>query len=433
MGGWFWIDDEMGEFVGAHSLRTDVLWLTNLPWEYHLSLGVHEFSNIKRADFLPVSLDRLSQELCLDPDEHPALYGESISILASRILDLGIRAYGTTLLDNVFSSNTITQAIARCHSWVDSTTPDDDLHKDIIWSNLTPNATLRHDISRADCAVFRAPFFAHAKSVLSAPTPVAEPWVEVSIPEGDRMAFLSREDLPAVVEVREIALTGTWSGIYDLSSAPLRWARRRRWMTNSEVLFLAEDKAALDIGRIYIQPGGYVCDSLTWNLPQAGDALTLSISAGLLSHAHWLSGAIPLSQSFWPLRSMWIRAADRMRLASILPAFSGIPGLKQIAYGEGAIYMSGPSECITEAMRRAPQVDIAPTQSSWRLGNDRGLVKSQGWLPDQYSPFEKASYRLSNRPIHDILRLDQAAIHSLTDVSAAIRDIGEIYKEIQSA
>lgn len=431
-GGWCWAEGDITEFTGAGALRDDVLWLTNLPWQYHVSLGTHKHPHIKRIDFLPVPLDRLAQELAIDPEDQ-ALFANAMAVLGSRLIALGVRCYGPQLLEECMRQSTFAQAIAHTLGWqapADAAI-EDELHRDIIWRNLAPKSQLRHDIPPEDCAVLRAPWFSHAKSILSCPIPsVNEDWVEVAVAPRDRMAYLRQEDLPAIVEVHEPALTASWSSIYDLSSSPLRWSRKRRWMASNEVLFLADTHCAMELGRIYVQPGGYICDALTWGMPNAGDALALSISAGLLSHAHWLSGAIPLTHRFWPLRSMWLRAADRMIMATMLPALQGIAGLRLVSYGEGALYLSGPPEALTEATLRAPHIGLSPTQSSWAGGADKRLAKKPDWLPKSLGSFDAASYRLSNRPITDLLRLDSAAIHSLTDPNAAVMQIAAILKEV---
>lgn len=435
IGGWCWAEGEISEFIGAAGLRTDVLWLTNLPWEYHISLGTHLHPHIKRIDFLPVPLDRLAHELAIDPEDQ-SLYANAVAVLASRLITLGVRCYGKDLLQQCMDHSTFAQAIAHCIGW---RAPADDavnaeLHREIIWRNLTPKSQLRYDILHDDCAVLRTPWFSHAKAVLSCPIPSMEgEWVEIEVPSQDRLDYLRREDLPAVVEVHDAVLSSSWSSIYDLSSTPLRWSRKRRWMSSNEALFLADNGCAVELGRIFIQPSGYVCDALAWSMPNAGGALTLSISAGLLAHGHWLSGAIHLTHNFWPLRSMWLRAADRLRMATLLPTFQGITGLKLVSYGEGALYVSGPAEAVSEAILRAPQTGMSPTQSSWNACADKSVVQSPDWLPDSMGPYEKAAYRFSNRSIADLLRLDAAAILSLTDQNAAVQKIAALMKEVTHA
>lgn len=433
-GGWCWAEGDISEFTGASSLRQDVLWLTNLPWEYHVSLGTYKYPHIKRNDFLPVPLDRLAQELAIDHEDQ-ALYANAVAVLGSRLIALGVRCYGASLLEECMRQGTFAQAIAHAMGWraPSESTIDDELHRDIIWRNLAPKAQLRHDVQREDCAVLRAPWFSHAKGVLSCPIPsMSEDWVEVEVAPQDRLNYLRQEDLPAVVEMHDTALTSSWSPIYDLASSPLRWSRKRRWMASNEVLFLADQQCGMELGRIFIQPGGYVCDALTWSMPNSGDALTLSISAGLLAHGHWLSGAIPLTHRFWPLRSMWLRAADRLRIASMLPALQGIPGLRLVSYGEGAVYVHGPQEALTEATLRAPHIGLSPTQSSWRGGADMRLTQRQDWLPDSIGSFDTAAYRLSDRPISVLLRLDAAAIRSLTDENAAVIELAAIMREVSN-
>lgn len=431
-GGWCWAEGDISEFTGADTLREDVLWLTNLPWEYHVSLGTHKFPHLKRNDFLPVPLDRLAQELAIDPQDQ-SLYANAMAVIGSRLISLGVRCYGPTLLQECMRQSTFAQAVANTMGWraPSDAKIEDELHREIIWQNLAPKSQLRHDTLRDDCAILRAPWFTHAKVVLSCPIPsMTEDWIEVEVALHDRLNYLRQEDLPAVVELHDVALTSSWSSIYDLASSPLRWSRKRRWMASNEVLFLAEHHCAMELGRIFIQPGGYICDALTWNMPNAGDALTLSISAGLLAHGHWLSGAIPLTHRYWPLRSMWLRAADRLRIATMLPALQGIPGLKLVSYGEGAVYIAGPPEALTEATLRAPHIGLSPTQSSWSAGADMSITQKPDWLPSSQGSFDKASFRLSNRPISDLLRLDAAAIHSLTDENAAVMQIAEILKEV---
>lgn len=434
-GGWCWVNGDMMEFSGAHTLREKVLWLTNLPWEYWASLGIHHYPNIKRNDFLPVPLDRLAQELSITPDE-PDLYAYAMSLLGTRLIQLGVRCYGPDLFSACLEKNSFAQAIAHCVGWrapADEKV-NDELHREIIWSNLTPYASLRHDVARENCVVFRAPWFDHAKAILSCPVPdMQTPWREVHVREADRLAYIRQEDLPAVVEVHSTALTSSWQSIYDLSASPLRWARKRRWMASNEVLFLAENNAAVEIGRIFIQPEGYVCDALTWSMPNAGDALKLSISAGMLTHAHWLSGAIPLSHRFWPMRSMWLRSADRLHLSTKLRAMQGIPTLRIVAYGEGATYLEGSPEALLEATERAPHVGLAPTRSSWEgCGSDR-LASSKDWLPKDFDSYERIAHWATPRPITDLLRIDQAAIQSLTDEKAAVQSIVSILKGTSSA
>lgn len=433
-GGWCWAEGDISEFTGAASLRQDVLWLTNLPWEYHVSLGTYKYPHIKRNDFLPVPLDRLAQELAIDHEDQ-ALYANAVAVLGSRLIALGVRCYGSSLLEECMRQSTFAQAIAHAMGWrsPSESTIEDELHREIIWRNLAPKAQLRHDVQREDCAVLRAPWFAHAKGVLSCPIPsMSEDWVEVEVAPQDRLNYLRQEDLPAVVEMHDTALTSSWSPIYDLASSPLRWSRKRRWMASNEVLFLADQQCGMELGRIFIQPGGYVCDALTWSMPNAGDALTLSISAGLLAHGHWLSGAIPLTHRFWPLRSMWLRAADRLRIATMLPALQGIPGLRLVSYGEGAVYVHGPQEALTEATLRAPHIGLCPTQSSWHGGADKRLTQRQDWLSDSLGSFDKAAYRLSDRPISVLLRLDAAAIRSLTDENAAVMELAAIMREVSN-
>jgi len=435
-GGWCWANGEMSEFTGAHSLSDEVLWLTNLPWEYQISLGVHEYPHIKRNDFLPVRLDRLAQELSITPED-PALYAYAFSLLGSRLIQLGVRCYGRQLLNECLQRNTFAQAIAHCIGWraPDDEKVNDELHRDIIWSNLTPNALLRHDVKTENCVVLRAPWFEHAKAVLSCPIPdMQEDWLEVHLqPGADKLEYLNQEDLPAIVEVHGMALNGTWDAIYDLSSSPLRWSRKRRWMASNEVLFLARNRAAMEIGRIFIQPAGYVCDALSWSMPNAGDALTLSISAGLLTHAHWLSGAIPLSHRFWPLRSLWIRSSDRLRMACMLPTLQGIANLRLVSYGEGALYLSGPSEALLEATARAPHIGLSPTRSSWLGCESKRLSEQKDWLPSSFNSYEQIPHWVPPRPTTDLLRLDQAAILSLTDEPAAVQAIASILKELRNA
>lgn len=433
VGGWCWAEGELSEFIGAKELDAEVLWLTNLPWEYHIALGVSHFPHVKRHDFLPVPIERLAQELGIKPDA-PDVYANAMSALGARLIALGQRCYGKALLQQCLDQNTLAQAIAHTLGWSapsDQNMISGELHKEIIWQNLTTHALLRHDIQREDCVVLRAPFFTHAKHVLTCPTPsVHEPWTEVHLGAADRLAYITQEDLPAVVEVHDCALTSSWSSIYDFSSTPHRWSRRRRWMSSIEVQFLAE-LGAVEIGRIFIQPAGYICDAMVSSMPNAGDALALSLSAGLLSHAHWLSTAIPLTHQFWPARAMWARSADRLRLASVMPALQAIRSLRIVAYGEGAVYISGPSEAIAEAVRRAPQVGLAPTPSTWSSTEDQSMIQEQTWLPDDLSAYEKTAIRLSNRSIADLLRLDAASIYSLTDEPAAIREIASILKDLR--
>ena len=432
VGGWCWAEGELSEFTGPKDLRQDVLWLTNLPWEYHIALGANLHQHIKRNDFLPVPLERLAQELSISPESQD-LYANALSVIASRLIALGQRSYGAGLLRHCMEQNTLAQAIAHAIGWTAPVEPlmqDNELHRDIIWRNLTPHALLRYDVQREDCAVLRAPWFEHAKHVLSCPMPsVHEPWVEISVNEAHRLQYLQTEDVPAVVEVFDAALTSSWLPLYDFSSTPHRWSRRRRWMSCTEVLFLAE-LGAVEIGRIFIQPSGYVCDAMSWSLPNAGDALALSISAGLLAHAHWLSGAIPLTHRFWPIRAMWLRSADRLRLACILPALQGIPNLKLVGYGEGAVFLHGPQDAVTEAIRRAPHAGLSPTPSAWAMTNDRSMIQAADWIPKALSAYEKTALRLSHRPIGDLLRLDSASIYSLTDEQTAIREISGIMKEV---
>lgn len=433
VGGWCWAEGEVSEFIGAKALDPDVLWLTNLPWEYHVALGVSQHPHIKRHDFLPVPIERLAQELVITPD-NPEVYANAMSALGARLIALGQRCYGKALLTQCLAQNTLAQAIAHTLEW---SMPDEELtikgelHREIVWQNLTTHALLRHDVQREDCVVLRAPFFTHARHVLSCPTPsVHEPWVEVQVAAEDKLRYLQEDDLPAVVEVHDCALTSSWASIYDFSSTPHRWARRRRWMSSIEVQFLAE-LGAVEIGRIFIQPGGYICDAMVSSMPNAGDALALSISAGLLSHAHWLSTAIPLTHEFWPARAMWTRSADRLRLASVMPALQSIRGLRIVSYGEGAVYISGPTDAIAEAVRRAPQVGLAPTSSIWSATEDQSMIQEDTWLPNDLSAYEKTAIRLSNRSIADLLRLDAASIFSLTDESAAIREIASILKDLR--
>ncbi|SFF31473.1 hypothetical protein, partial [Paracidovorax wautersii] len=115
-GGWCWVNGEMMEFSGAHTLRDKVLWLTNLPWEYWASLGIHHYPNIKRNDFLPVPLDRLAQELSITPDQ-PDIYAYAMSLLGSRLIQLGVRCYGQELFESCLEKNSFAQAIAHCIGW----------------------------------------------------------------------------------------------------------------------------------------------------------------------------------------------------------------------------------------------------------------------------------------------------------------------------
>lgn len=433
--GWCWAEGEVQEFTGAHSLREDVLWLTNLPWQFYVALGVHEHRHIKPNYFLPVPLDCLVTELNID-QENQNHFANTIAVLGARLVHLAMRHYGMGVLKACLDSNTFAQAIATCvgHHIPNLTASEPcELRDKIIWSNLTPYATLERSVERSDCAVLRAPFFDHAKAVLSCPLPSeSEPWEEVNVAHPDRMEFVKTADVPMVVEVLGSALTGTLNTLYDLSSGPLRWSRKRRWLASNELIFLAENGGAFDLGRIFIQRSGYVCDAMTWSMPHAGDALHLSLSAGLLSHAHWLSGAIPLAQRYWPIRSMWLRSADRMQLACRLFALQGISGLNIVCYGEGAVYIKGPEDSVQEAIRRAPHIGLSPTQSTWAASKDRNLSLAKDWLPDSCAGFTAAHYRLSTRPVADLLRLDQAAISSLTDERAAIQAISEILKEVRN-
>ncbi len=433
IGGWCWAEGELTEFIGAKALDANVLWLTNLPWEYHVALGVSLYPHIKRHDFLPVPIERLTQELCIQPDNQNT-YANAVSTLCARLIALGQRCYGTALLQQCLDQNTLAQAIAHTLGWsapVDEHMVGGELHRDIIWQNLTTHALLRHDVLREDCVVLRAPFFAHAKHVLTCPTPsVHEPWIEVQVDAADRQRYIRELDLPAVVEVHDCALTASWASLYDFSCTPHRWARKRRWMSSIEVQFLAE-LGAIEIGRIYIQPAGYICDAMVSSMPNAGDALALSISAGLLSHAHWLSTAIPLTHQFWPARAMWARSADRLLLASNVAALQSIRSLRIVAYGEGAVYISGPGEALSEAIRRAPLIGLAPTPSMWAATQDHAMIQEETWLPNQLSAYEKTAIRLSNRSIGDLLRLDAASIYSLTDEPSAIREIASILKDLR--
>lgn len=449
VGGWCWAENETTEFVGPKGLREDVLWLTNLPWEYHVALGANNFRHIKRIDFLPVPLDRLAQELNITPDM-PEAYANAMGVLGQRLIMLGMRCYGERLLEQCLEQNTFAQAIAHTLGFTTPTDPSfldvmaaptspqldlsatAEVHRE-VWRNVAPYASLRHDTPREDCAVLRAQWFEHASSVLACPLPTLhEPWVEIEVAAADRLRYLQSEDLPALVEVLDVGLTSSWNALYDFSSTPHRWSRRRRWMCGMEVLFLTEI-GAVEIGRIFVQPAGYVCDAMSWSLPAAGDALTLSPSAGLLAHAHWLSGAIPLTHRFWPARSMWLRASDRLRLACMLPALQGIPTLKLVSYGEGALYVHGSEEAIAEAIRRAPQVGLLPTPSMWSRTQNHTMTREESWVPDTFSPFAKAALRMSNRKLSDLLRLDAASIYSLTDESAAVREMASILKEVSNA
>jgi hypothetical protein len=433
IGGWCWSEGDLTEFVGAKELASDVLWLTNLPWEYHVALGIKDYPNIKRHDFLPVAIERLAQELNIQPDAQE-VYANAMSALGARLIALGQRCYGKNLLQECLKQGTLAQAIAHSIGWAAPTDEgmiDEELHREIIWQNLTTHALLRHDVQREDCVVLRAPFFTHAKNVLACPTPsVHEPWLEIHLAQADRLRYIQQEDLPAIVEVHDCALTSSWASLYDFSSTPHRWARRRRWMSSIEVQFLAE-LGAVEIGRIYIQPAGYICDATLSSMPNAGEALSLSMSAGLLSHAHWLSTAIPLTHRFWPARAMWARSADRLRLTSAVAALQSIRNLRIVSYGEGAVYISGPSDAVAQAISNAPHVGLAPTASTWAATSDHSMIKNETWLPQDFSAYEKAAIRLSNCTIADLLRLDAASIYSLTDESAAIGEIASILKTIQ--
>ena len=432
VGGWAWSEGEVFDFVGHAALRDDVLWLTNLPWEYHIALGCHGSPHIKRSDFLPVPLERLTQELNITPDDK-ALFGNAIAVIGSRLIVLAHQSYGKKVIDYCMRYNTIAQAIA--HALGSPQVTDDiqnhEVHSDIVWQNLAPHAVLQHKVQRENCAVLRAPFFAHAQHVLTCPLPsIAEEWIEIEVEPSQRLKYLRAEELPVIVEVLDVALTSSMSNLYDFSSTPHRWSRRRKWMCSTEVIFLA-DSGGVEIGRMFIQPAGYVCDALTWSLPQAGAALALSLSAGLLAHAHWLSGAIPLTHRFWPARGMWLRTADRLKLAATLPALGGIKELQIIGYGEGAVSIFGSPDAIAEAIWRAPNIGLAPTSSTWAATTDRSAVQDPDWLPASASPYEVAALRLSHRPIADILRLDAASIYSLTDEKSAIREIALLIKEYQ--
>ncbi len=434
VGGWCWAEGELSEFSNALDLSKNVLWLTNLPWEFHIAIGAAQHKHIKRNDFLPVPLEKLAQELSISPLSQE-LYANALSVIGARIIALGQRCYGAGLLQQCLEQNTLSQAIAHLMGWIppqDARMIDEELHRDIIWRNLTPHALLRYDVPKADCAILRAPWFLHAKTVLSCPLPsVHEPWIEIDVPQTERLRYLQTTDVPAVVEIHDAAITSTWSSIYDFSASANRWSRKRRWMCSPEVLFLGE-LGSLEIGRIFIQPTGYVCDAMAWSLPNAGDALALSISAGLLAHAHWLSGSVPLTHRFWPIRAMWLHSADRLRLACMLPALQGISGLKLVGYGEGSISVHGSSESIGEVIRRAPHAGISPTPSTWAMTEERAMIQQAGWIPPGLSVYETTVLSLSNRPIGDLLRLDSASIHSLTDENAAIREIAGILKELKN-
>lgn len=439
--GWFFCDDQRYDLKHIDNLPRNYVWLSNLDLLEHQALVGPTRPHIKSARFLPMALDQIRGELALK-NADDTQFASLLVRFGDNLLRLCQHTYQGDFLRNLTLHPTFAQAIAACIGMNQRQQPkfDDELHTRIIWENLHEQTQLNKEDPNLPLVCLRVPMYRHTNALLKCPLPSeSQPWREVKVSASSANEFFSREDIPSVVQVTALKLPTQLEGIYPTHSG-LRYSHKELWLPSLEAAFL-RSIGHLEIGRVFIQPGGYK-DKSPWSerVPSVTKTLQLSYSAQLMCHAHFLSAAMPLNDRYWPMHSWWIRSMDRMMMAFSIMPIAAIDGIRLISYGEGCAYIQGPPGAIAMAIEKAPHLQLVPTQSAWAACDPQRseeISADPSWCPDEaggipYSVYEKNSMSLSRREIGLTLRLDDASLLALASEEDALQAITQIMRGLKS-
>lgn len=430
--GWAFFQDQRYELQDMDELPKDHVWLSNLDWIKHQALVGPNRMHIKSDMFLPLTLDQIKHELALSDIDHEQFSRVLVSI-GDNLLRLCVEAYGEGFLVHLYREKTFSKAIAATIgiNQINQPHPDDELHSNIIWNNLQDKTFLADPDPSLPVVCFRMLMYRHAANLMQCPLPYEnEAWREVKVAPSSLDAFFAREDMPSIVEVTALKIPSHLEGIYP-SLNTSKFERGKRWMPNIEAAFLRKI-GHLEVGRVFVQPSGYQPTSPWSNcVPTVNGTLQLSYSAQMLCHAHFLSAAVSITDKYWPMHAWWIRSMDRLVMAMAVMPLVAIDGIKLISYGEGCAFLQGSPIAIGQAISLAPRVGLSPTQSAWKacdyeLGKE--ILANPLWLPDDFTAYEKTSMQLTHREIGLTLRLDEAALLSLSSEELAQQALTQLMR-----
>lgn len=419
--GWFYCDGRSEQLKSIDALPSGYIWFSNLEWLEHEAFIGDTKPNIKSSRFLPVSLQQLSREIGI-PNTNSEVFAKTITTLADNLLRLCQYTYGSNFLRHLLEQPTFAKAIATCLG-MDARPQsgiDDELHSHLIWSNLQDHTEIRSlkGLESAPIACLRASVQRHAQNILAFPLPSnTRPWREVTVQEHEMDAFFANTHIPSLVQVKAIKLPSALEAVYPTSQAG-RYSRRELWLPSLEANYL-RSLGYLEVGRIFIQPGGYL-RSTPWSerCPKVQGALNNSYSANMLMHGHLMSATVPIDKHFWPMHAWWVRGMDRLLLAISLMPLGQIEGFQVLSYGSGYVSFTGSPKAISEAIRMCPKLNLVPTQSAWQISDkkaSRRVLWDEAWLPEEMGVHEKTSYRITSHGFDLTLRIDEAsmlAMHS---------------------
>ena len=430
--GWIYTRGAVQPLLSVEALSSDDLWFTNLNWiEYQAIIGASR-PHIKSEKFLPIPLSQMRKELGIDTSSDEE-FACALIALADNLMRLCAYTYGDDFIKHISTEPTFAQAIAKVLGMAD-TPPypaNDALHESIIWTALQEKTILnnRAEVDGESVACFRMAMKGHASRIMQCPLPNdSQPWIEVTVEDHELDEFFAQDDLPAIIQIKRLVLPELLAKIYPTHLVG-KYNRKDVWLPSIEVKFL-RTFGLVEIGRVFVQKAGYLASS-PWSerMPSVHRVLELSYSAQLMMHGHLIAASIPLSESYWPLRSFWVTAMDRMLMAIGLFPLQHIEGIEIISYGEGAASIRGPKQAISRAIELAPKFGMLPTQSAWRAASKRmsaETLKSPEWIPAEMSPHEKLAYQLTVYDFSLTLKIDDACMLALHDEQLASQTIQEI-------
>lgn len=433
--GWYYCDGQTTQLSSINALPSGYIWFSNLEWlEYEAFVGSTR-PHIKSSRFLPVSLGQISLEIGM-PNTNSEGFAKTITSLADNLLRLCQHAYGSDFLAHLLEQPTFAKAIAACLGMDKrpATGIDDELHSNLIWSNLHDLTEIKSlkGLENAPIACMRASIQRHVEHILSFPLPSNDkPWREVTVLEHEMDAFFSNTHIPSLVQVKSLKLPSALEAVYPTSQVG-RYNRKELWLPSLEACYL-RGLGHIEVGRIFIQPGGYL-RSTPWSdrCPKVMGALQNSYSAKLLMHGHLMSAAVPIDKHFWPMHSWWIRGMDRLLLAISLMPLAQIEGFQVLSYGAGYVTFTGTPDAVTEAIRICPKLNLVPTQSAWRASNrkaSREVLFDKDWLPETMSQHEQTSYRITSHGFDLTLRIDEASILAMHSEEMAAQAINQVLNQ----